>query len=529
MQNLHIVVADGIKGPGIDLLIQAFGKEAIEVRGAFKEEELCQKIKDMDALLIRSATTVTAKAIEAAGPRLKLIGRAGVGTDNIDKEAATKKGIVVMNTPFGNTVSAAEHTIALLFATARNIARADALMQQGKWEKKGLVGVEVHGKTLGLIGLGKIGGHVAQVMKAAGMTIVAYDPYLSPDRARHLGVQMVDLDELIAKSDFISVHTPLTDETRNLLSRERLQKTKKGVRILNCARGGIIDEEALADLVKAGHIAAAGIDVFSKEPMTSGPLFGVKDITLTPHLGASTEEAEDRCGIQIAEQTIAFFKEGVILNAVNIDIAADKELRGYVEVAKAAGTIAATLLNAPVEKIEVACAGTLLGQKDTSEITAAAVLGVLRRFSPEDVNIINALYLAKQRNIAVSETRSTAESGYTNVVEVTVSGGGKVTRIAGTAFDHQRPRILRIDDAEMEIKLDKHMLFLRYPDRPGYVGKFGTIIAKHGINIANMAVGCLESRKRASMAIGLNSPVSEEVLEELRQVEGVERAYYVAL
>ncbi|MBN2714139.1 MAG: phosphoglycerate dehydrogenase, partial [Planctomycetes bacterium] len=473
MADLRIVAADNIKGSGLEMLKEAFGESAIEVRGKFSEEELCEKIGEMDALLIRSGTTVTRKAIEKANGKLKLIGRAGVGTDNIDKEAATEKGIIVENTPLGNTISAAEQAIALIFATARNVSRADREMQEGNWAKKSLVGVEVYGKTLGLIGMGKIGSHVAKVLGAAGMSVVAYDPFLSPERAKHMGVELVELEELFTCSDFISLHTPLTDKTRGMLNEENMRKMKKGVRIVNCARGGIIDEAALGKLVAEGHVAAAGIDVFATEPTTEGPLFGVKDLILTPHLGASTEEAEERCGVQMAEQVIAYFKDGAILNGVNISIAADKTLKPYVEVSKAMGKISGVLLNAAVESIEIICAGEIQ-KKDTSEVTASAVAGVLEAFGAEDVNIVNALHLAKQRGISVSETSGAQESNYLSHVTVVVKGGGKQTLIGGTAYNNVSPRITRIDDAEMDIKPSANMLFLRYPDKPGYVGKFGT-------------------------------------------------------
>ena len=285
MSLLRIVAADGIKGSGLQRLKEEFGEESVVVRGKYSEDELCADIKDMDALLVRSATTVTKKAIEGAGPRLKLIGRAGVGTDNIDKPAATTHGVIVMNTPSGNTIAAAELAIALLFATARHISRADALMQQGLWEKKALVGGELSGRTLGILGYGRIGSHVARVMKAAGMTVIASDPFLTESTAKAEGVEKADLDALLARSDFLTIHTPLTDDTRNLLDTENLAKMKKGARIVNCARGGIVNEEALAEAVKSGHLAAAGVDVYSKEPMTSGPLFGVPGITVDTHFG----------------------------------------------------------------------------------------------------------------------------------------------------------------------------------------------------------------------------------------------------
>jgi len=528
MSDLRIVAADDIKGRGLELLREAFGTGAVEARGKYGESELCKEIASMDALLVRSATTVTAKAIKAAGPRLKLLGRAGAGTDNIDSEAATARGIIVMNTPLGNTVSAAEHAIALLFATARNIARADACMQKGDWAKKELNGVEVFEKTLGLVGLGKIGSHVSRVMKAAGMQVVAFDPFLSAERAKQMGVELVSLDELVARSDFISIHTPLTDETRDLFSAERLAAMKKGARIVNCARGGIINEAALAEAVKGGHIAAAGVDVFSTEPMTEGPLFGVRDLTLTPHLGASTREAGERCCIQMAEQVIAYFRDGQIQNAVNISLTGDRSLRPFVDAAFAMGKVAAILLNAAPEEIDICCTGELEG-KDTGEISVAAVRGLLAACGTEGANVVNAMYLAKQRGIAVRESRGGATGYHVNRVDVVLRGNGKETRVAGTAYDNVSPRIIQIDDADMDIRLSPHMLFLRYPDQPGYVGKFGTIIANHNVNIANMEVGCLESRRRASMVIGLSEPAPARLLEELRTVDGVERAYLVSI
>lgn len=530
MSKLHIVAADGITGSGLDLLKNAFGADAIEVRGKYSEAELCEKIGEIDALLIRSGTTVTRAAIEKAGPRLKLIGRAGVGTDNIDKPAATEKGIVVMNTPFGNTTSAAEQAIALIFATARNTARADRLMHDKKWEKKDLVGSEVFEKTLGLIGMGKIGSHVAKVMAAAGMKIIAYDPFLSADRAKQMGVELVTLEEIQKRADFVTIHTPLTDQTRGLLSLDFMKKMKPGVRIINCARGNIIDEAALAELVKSGHIAGAALDVFAKEPLDpASPLIGVKNMLLTPHLGASTEEAEERCGLQMAEQVIKYFKDGEIVNAVNLDITREKGLASYVELAKKLGQVASTILRGAPTKIEVACAGAAFEGKDTGEIVSGAVIGLLTYMGSEDVNIVNAKYLAKQRGIIVAESEAAECGVYQNRIDIILSSDEVTCRVGGTMAGEGIYRLIQIDDAPMDVRLGKHILLLRYPDKPGYVGKFGTIIANHNINIENMEVGSLESRKRASMVIGLGDAASEELLAELRAVDGVEKAFYVAL
>ena len=521
MGKYTIVAADNIKGSGLDLLKKHFGDDSVVVRGKFAEAELIDKIKDFDALLVRSGTIVTRKAIEAAGSRLKLIGRAGAGTDNIDRQAATEKGIIVMNTPFGNTVSAAEQAIALIFATARNIARADALMQQHKWEKKALVGTEVFNKVLGIVGLGKIGQHVAQVMKAAGMRVLAYDPLISAQRAAELTIELcMDLDELLAKADFVTFHTPLTDKTRNLLSAARIARMKKGARVVNCARGGIVDEAALADAVKSGHLAAAGFDVFSTEPMTEGPLFGVPDITLAPHLGASTEEAEERCGLQIAQQAINYFETGRIVNAVNVTYSPDESLKAYAELAEVMGRIATRLVNSAIYEISVTLSGDFFEGKDGGAIRSSAVKGILEELDIECVNAINADYIAGQRGIR-PDLSITKDLGHLRIEHVSLMVKGrrddeeKVTYVAGTVYKDNRKRILQIDDADIEVRLDKHMLFLRYTDKPGIIGKVGTILGARSINIENMQVGILKKLNKASMVVGTSEPIPPEVLDEI--------------
>ena len=538
MDKYTIVAADNIKGSGIELLQKHFGAENVVVRGKFDEAELIEKIGQFDALLIRSGTTVTRKAIEAAGQRLKIIGRAGVGTDNIDKAAATERGVIVMNTPFGNTVSAAEQAIALIFATARNTARADHLMQEHKWEKKTLVGTEVYGKVLGVVGMGKIGQHVVRVMQAAGMRVLAFDPFFPAERARELKVEMcADVDDLLTQSDFVTFHTPLTDQTRNLLNADRIARMKKGARVVNCARGGIIDEAALAEAVKSGHIAAAGFDVFSKEPMTEGPLFGVKDITLAPHLGASTEEAEERCGLQMAEQVIAYFSEGKIQNAVNVTFSPDESLRAYTELAASMGRIASYLVNAPVTDVDIRVGGKFFTDKDCGILRFSAVKGILERYGVEGVNDINAMYLAQQRGIKSELTLMEGGDDSLRVDHVDIyvrgsqDGVAKETHLAGTVYQDGRKRLIQIDDADIEVRLDDHMIFLRYPDQPGVIGRVGTILGDKGINIENMQVGILKKQKKASMVIGTEQTVPPEVIDCLRADEllQVERIYSVDL
>ncbi|MDR1535886.1 MAG: phosphoglycerate dehydrogenase [Planctomycetota bacterium] len=538
MGKLVIVAADGIKGGGLELLREYFGPDGVVARGAFTEDELIEKIPGFDALLVRSATRVGRRALEAAGPRLKIIVRAGVGIDNIDKAAATERGIIVMNTPFGNTVSAAEQTIALIFAAARNTARADRLMQEGKWEKKSLVGSEVSGKTLAVIGLGKIGQHVVRVMQAAGMRVVAFDPFFPAERARELKVELMPgIDETLAAADFVTFHTPLTEQTRNLLSAERIARMKKGARVINCARGGIIDEAALAEAVKSGHLAAAGMDVFSREPMTEGPLFGIRNITLTPHLGASTEEAEERCGLQAAEQAIAYFRDGAIRNAVNITFSPDPGLAGYAELAASMGRIASFLVNAPVTEVEVRAGGDFFADKDCGILRFAAVKGILGGCGVEGVNDVNAMFLAQRRGIKAELVLADAAADAPRIdhIEIRVRGRAgdlaKETRLAGTVYQDGRKRLIRIDDADIEVRLDNHMLFLRYPDKPGVIGKVGTILGNRGINIENMQVGILKRLEKASMVIGTGEEVPPEVVEAIRldpRLE-IERIYSVDL
>ncbi|MCC8116145.1 MAG: phosphoglycerate dehydrogenase [Planctomycetes bacterium] len=538
MSSYRIVAADNIKGGGIKRLQDYFGADNVIQRGKFTEDELVREIPRMNALLIRSATTVTRAAIEAAGSRLKLVGRAGVGTDNIDKTAATEHGIIVMNTPFGNTISAAEQAISLLFATARNIARADSLMQQGKWEKKALVGTEVFEKTLGVIGMGKIGQHVVRVMQAAGMRVVAFDPFFPAERARELHVELYqNVDDVLEQADFVTFHTPLTEQTRNLLNAERIARMKKGARVVNCARGGIIDEAALAEAVKSGHIAAAGIDVFAKEPATEGPLFGVKDITLTPHLGASTEEAEERCGVQMAEQVIAYFAEGKIQNAVNVTFSPDESLRLYAELSQAMGRIASYLVNAPVNEVEVRVGGKFFVDKDCGILRSSAVRGILERYGVEGLNDINDMFLDPERGIAADLTLKACGDETLRVDHVDVyvrgrqDGVAKETHLAGTVYQDGRKRLIQIDDADIEVRLDDHMIFMRYPDKPGVIGRVGTILGDMGINIENMQVGILKKLKKASMVIGTEDTVPPEVVEKIRadSVLEVERIYSVDL
>ncbi len=538
MSKYTIVAADNIKGSGIKLLKKHFGEDSVVARGKFDEKELVEKIGSFDALLIRSATTVTRKAIEAAGNKLKIIGRAGVGTDNIDKPAATEHGIIVMNTPFGNTVSAAEQTIALIFASARNIARADRLMQQGQWEKKTLVGTEVMDKVLGVVGMGKIGQHVVKVMQAAGMHVVAFDPFFPAERARELKVELcADIDDLLKQADFVTFHTPLTEQTRNLLSKERIAKMKKGARVVNCSRGGIIDEAALAEAVKGGHVAAAGLDVFAKEPVTEGPLFGIRDITLTPHLGASTEEAEERCGLQMAEQVIAYFEEGKIQNAVNVTFSPDESLIAYAELSASMGRIASYLVNAPVTEVDIRVGGKFFSDKDCGVLRSSAVKGILERYGVEGVNDINAMFLAQQRGIKAELILANGGADRVRVdhVEIYVRGTqdglGKETHLAGTVYQDGRKRLIQIDDADIEVRLDDHMVFLRYPDKPGVIGRVGTIMGDHCINIENMQVGILKKLKKASMVIGTEDAVPEAVIEQIRKDEvlQVERIYNVDL
>jgi D-3-phosphoglycerate dehydrogenase len=531
LANPKILIADPLSERGASILAES-GLQT-DTRPGLKEDELCKIIGEYDGLIVRSATTVTAKVI-AAGKKLQVVGRAGVGVDNIDLKAATQAGVIVQNTPLGNITSAAEHAIALLFSSVRNIPRADKEMKAGKWNKKGLTGVELSGKTMGIMGMGKVGGIVAKVAKALEMTVLVYDPYLTDRKAEDLGVTKSPLETLLQKSDFITVHTPLTPETKGLIDLNKLKMMKKSARIINAARGGIVNEADLQQALKDGTIAGAALDVFEAEPLPAdSPLRALENAVLTPHLGASTEEAQERVAEDVARQFVEFFRDGVIRNAVNLTVALDPKIAPYARLAEMLGSMSAQMAKDPIVSVKVGVYGKLAAG-DTRELGLSALKGLLAKSTGYPVTLVNAPGIAEARGIELIEHKSEQVRNYLNllvVAAVTEAPGGESSErtLAGTCFDGQEIRIVRINDYDIDLKPAPNILLMFYPDRPGMVGKIGTILGEADINIASMAVGRREKRGQAAVALTLDDAVSDEVLARIRQAISVEELFSIAL
>jgi D-3-phosphoglycerate dehydrogenase len=524
--GVRILITDGLNPRGLQILTE--GGLRPEEKKLASEEDVCKAIGDYEGLIVRSATKVTPRVIEA-GRRLRIIGRAGAGVDNINLEAATRRGIVVENTPFGNITSAAEHAVALLFAAARHVARADREMRAGQWPKKGLTGVELSGKTLGIVGLGKAGSIVARVGKALGMEILVYDPYLTERKISEGGGVKADLDALLERSDFITIHTPLTPETKNLIGKAQLAKMKKAARLVNAARGGIVSEADLAEALKSGVIAAAGLDVYEKEPLAAdSPLRAVESLTLSPHLGASTEEAQERVAEDIAKQFVAFFRDGAIYNAVNVTVMLDPKIAPWARLAELLGAMAAQMAGQAIRKLTVSCAGRL-AEGETRELMLSALKGLLARSVEEPVTLVNAPVIARERGMELVEHKSEQTPAYISLVTVTAETRAGEHSLAGTCYDNQEARIVGIDGLDIDLKPADHLLLMYYADQPGKVGKFGTILGEAGINIANMSVGRREKRGRAVVALTVDEPVPAPVLEKLRQAVLVDKLYTIQL
>ncbi|WP_448582255.1 phosphoglycerate dehydrogenase [Thermaurantiacus sp.] len=502
---------------------EIFRSRGIEVdeKPGLAKEELKAIIGDYDGLAIRSSTKVTADLL-AAATRLKVVGRAGIGVDNVDVAAASARGIVVMNTPFGNSITTAEHAIALMFALARQLPEADASTQAGKWEKNRFLGVELTAKTLGLIGCGNIGGIVADRAHGLRMKVIAHDPFLTPERAQDLGVEKVTLDELLARADFISLHTPLTDSTRNILSRENLLKTKRGVRIINCARGGLIDEAALKELLDSGHIAGAALDVFQEEPATASPLFGTPGFVSTPHLGASTEEAQVNVAIQVAEQMADFLLTGAIENALNMPSVSSEEaprLRPYMSLAEKLGALAGQLEGAEIRSITVEAEGAA-SELNIKPITAAAVAGVMRQFS-DTVNMVNAPFIARDRNIEIAEVRHERDTDYQTLLTVTLRTPAGERAVAGTLFAGSTPRLVEIGGIKVEADFAPRMLYIVNEDKPGFIGRLGTLLGDAGVNIGTFHLGRRDAGGEAVLLLSVDQSIPEPLMWELCRLPGV--------
>jgi D-3-phosphoglycerate dehydrogenase len=506
--------------PNAAEIFRAAGVE-VDERPGLTKEELKAIIGGYDGLAIRSSTKVTADLLEAAD-NLKVVGRAGIGVDNVDIPAATAKGVVVMNTPFGNSITTAEHAIALMFALARELPAADSSTQAGKWEKNRFMGVELTSKTLGLIGAGNIGSIVADRALGLKMKVIAFDPFLTPERALDLGIEKVELDDLLARADFITLHTPLTDQTRNILSGENLAKTKPGVRIINCARGGLIDEAALKELLDSGHVAGAAVDVFVEEPAKASPLFGTRGFVATPHLGASTTEAQVNVAIQVAEQMSEFLMRGGVTNALNVPSLSAEEapkLKPYMALAEKLGSLVGQIEGPRLTgvAIEVEGAAASLNQKP---VTGAVLAGLMRVYS-DTVNMVNAPFLAKERGLDVREVRHDREGDYHTLVRVTVTTTDGERAVAGTLFGNAAPRLVEIFGVKVEAELAGEMLYIVNDDQPGFIGRLGTTLGEAGVNIGTFQLGRRATGGEAVLLLSVDEHVPSDVIARIKALPGV--------
>ena len=486
-------------------------------------EKLASMIGDYDGLAIRSATKATAEII-SKGTNLKVIGRAGIGVDNIDIPTATAAGIAVMNTPFGNMITTAEHAIAMMMSLVRQIPEANRSTQDGKWEKSRFMGQELHGKTLGLIGCGNIGSIVADRAQGLKMKVVAFDPFLTPERAVDLGVEAVDLDTLLARADIITLHSPLTDSTRNIISAEAIAKTKPGIRIINCARGGLVDEAALLDALDRGHVAGAALDVFEEEPATNNPLFGRDDVVCTPHLGAATKEAQENVAIQIAEQISDYLLLGAVTNALNMASVSAEEaprLKPYIALAEKLGSMAGQIVSEGITGIDITYAGSV-SELNPEPMNAAALAGVLRA-NLADVNLVNAPSIAKDRGIKVKETKANMSRHYDATIAVAITTADGTHEFVGARFGGE-PRMVRLGDIRLEASFSPNMLFIRNEDTPGFIGALGGILSEAGINIATFHLGRTEATQEAIALVAADGEVPGPVLEQIQGLSQVKAA-----
>ena len=517
---MKVLISDNLSPRGVEILKKA-GFD-VDFRSKTPVEEIEQIIGDFDALIIRSATKVTAALLEKA-TRLKVIGRAGSGLDNVDIPAATKKGVVVMNTPGGNTVTTAEHTIGMLFACARMIPQAYASMKAGKWEKKKFEGVELWDKTLGVVGLGAIGGVVASRCAALGMKVLAYDPFISVEKARALGVELADLPTIWKRADFITVHTPKTKETANLINTATIAQMKDGVRIINCARGGIVNEQDLYEALKSGKVGAAAFDVFEKEPPENHPLLTLDNFIATPHLGASTQEAQENVATAVAEQVVDYLVAGTVRNAVNVpSVPADQlsTLSPYINLAERMGLFQAQLCEGGLTEVLVEYSGEVASLK-LEPVTLAVLKGLLTPILEENVNYVNAPLIAKSRGIEVKVSTSSVASEYTSLLTIRVKAGGQELSVAGTLNSKKEPRIVQVDNFPMEAVPEGDMLVVMNNDKPGVIGGIGMLMGENGINIARMQFGRESAGGRAISVVSIDSPASEAIMAKVRKLPNV--------
>ncbi|MGR6429385.1 phosphoglycerate dehydrogenase [Rhizobium sp. PAMB 3182] len=517
----RVLVSDELS----ETAVQIFRDRGVEVDFMPKlgkdKEKLLELIPQYDGLAIRSATKATEKLIEAAA-NLKVIGRAGIGVDNVDIPAASRRGIIVMNTPFGNSITTAEHAIALMFAVARQLPAADASTQAGKWEKSKFMGVEITGKTLGVIGAGNIGSIVCARAIGLKMNVIAFDPFLSKERAQEMGVEKVELDELLARADFITLHVPMTDKTRGILGKDALAKTKPGVRIINCARGGLVDEAALAEAIKSGHVAGAAFDVFEVEPATESPLFGLPNVVCTPHLGASTTEAQENVALQVAEQMSDYLMKGAVSNAINMPSITAEEapiLKPFIRLADVLGAFVGQVTESAIKEIEILYDGSTASM-NTKALTSALLAGLIRS-QVADVNMVSAPIMIKEKGIILSEVKRDKSGVYDGYIKLTVKTDNQTRSIAGTVFSDGKPRFIQIKGINMDADVGPHMIYLTNTDVPGMIGFIGTTLGSAGVNIANFQLGRDTQGGDAIALLYVDGEVDEAVLDKLRANQAI--------
>ena len=477
---------------------------------------LAERIKGYDGLAIRSATKVTPKILDAAD-NLKVIARAGIGTDNIDKVAASQKGVIVMNTPFGNMITTAEHAIAMMFAVARQIPEASASTHAGKWEKSKFMGVELTNKTLGVIGAGNIGGIVCDRARGLKMKVIAYDPFLGQEKADKMGVEKVELDELLSRADFITLHVPFTEQTANILSRENLLKTKKGVRIINCARGGLVDEEALAKLLQDGHVAGAAFDVYKEEPAKENALFNLPNVVCTPHLGAATTEAQENVALQVAEQMSDYLLTGAVTNALNMPSVTAEEAKvmgPWVKLSGHLGSFIGQLTDEPIKAIQILYDG-VVSDMNLEALNCSVVAGIMKKLNP-DVNLVSAPVIAKERGIQITTSNQDKSGAFEGYVKVTVITDKRERSVAGTVFSDGKPRFIQIKGINIDAEVGQHMLYTTNRDVPGIIGTLGQTMSEHGVNIANFTLGRSEAGANAIALLYLDDHVLSPAIDALK-------------
>ena len=514
---LKVLISDSLS----EAAVQIFRDRGIDVdfqpNLGKDKDALAAVIGNYDGLAIRSATKATAKLI-AAATNLKVIGRAGIGTDNVDKDAASKAGIIVMNTPFGNMITTAEHAIAMMFAVARQIPEASASTHAGKWEKSKFMGVELTGKTLGVIGAGNIGGIVCDRARALKMKVMAYDPYLGEEKAAEMGVKKVELDELLASADFITLHVPYTDQTANILSAENIAKLKKGVRVINCARGGLVDEQALAEALKSGHVAGAAFDVFAVEPATDSPLFNLPNVVVTPHLGAATTEAQENVALQVAEQMSDYLLTGAVTNALNMPSVTAEEAKimgPWIKLAGHLGNFTGQMTDEPINAINILFDG-VVSDMNLKALTAATIAGIMKRANP-DTNMVSAPVIAKERGIQISTTKQDRSGAFDGYVKVTVVTGKRERSVAGTVFSDGKPRFIQIKGINVDAEIGAHMLYTTNEDVPGIIGTLGQTMGTLGVNIANFTLGRAAAKGEAIALLYVDEPAPAPAIKALEE------------